>query len=605
MMKAKISIFIVFFLAAGLLMGCGDRKTDQMLSSIDTLMNNHPDSALQILDSLKSEQPHWSKSQRMRYDLLYLKAENKAYVPLNSDSIAKELVSYYNTWGNANERMMAHYLLGCVYRDKGDSPRAIDAYQKAVSQADTTANDCDYLTLSRIHGQMAGIFHNELLYSNEISSCNKASHFAFLAKDTLNAIQELNLSAGAYILLNKKDSAEIILKEVIQQFLKHNHVQKALQSLTPLLYIYVQDPNRLVEAKQLIDEYEDKSNSFDDRRELSSSKRIYYCYKGQYYEGVNNLDSAEYYYRKTYYPNMPFTSQNTMFKGLLSVYKKRNQSDSIAKYAQLYCEVNDSSVTKKDQVLTAQMNASYNYSLYQKEALESESKANMTRIILISFIFLVVIAAIILWNQYQKVKRQKQLELDNLKAEHIRATDEYSRNLYMMQLLDKNRQQDYALMQKDNEEFESKMAELQVENFRLGKVIKTIEQQNSISLLLENTNDFMQTKIVKDIKELELKPLSTLKEAHWMKLEEEFRCFFPNLLLDLHNTPKMTKQKIQVCFLVILRVSDSCIANWMNLKPSRISNIKSELNKLLFGDESARTLCNNLRNKYNIISSGD
>ena len=67
-MKAKISIFIVFFLAAGLLMGCGDRKTDQMLSSIDTLMNNHPDSALQILDSLKSEQPHWSKSQRMRYD---------------------------------------------------------------------------------------------------------------------------------------------------------------------------------------------------------------------------------------------------------------------------------------------------------------------------------------------------------------------------------------------------------------------------------------------------------------------------------------------------------------------------------------------------------
>jgi hypothetical protein len=113
----------------------------------------------------------------------------------------------------------------------------------------------------------------------------------------------------------------------------------------------------------------------------------------------------------------------------------------------------------------------------------------------------------------------------------------------------------------------------------------------------------MQTKIVMDIKELELKPLSTLKDAHWMKLEEEFRCFFPNLLLDLHNTPKMTKQKTQVCFLVILRVSDSCIANWMNLKPSRISNIKSELNGMLFGEDSARTLCNNLRQKYNIISS--
>ena len=605
MMKAKISIFIVFFLAAGLLMGCGDKRTDQMLSSIDTLMNNHPDSALQILDSLKLEQPHWSKSQRMRYDLLHLKAENKAYVPLNSDSIAKELVSYYDTWGNSNERMMAHYLLGCVYRDKGDSPRAIDAYQKAASQADTTANDCDYYTLSYIYGQMADIYYNELLLSKSIEARKESSHFAYLAKDTLNAIFSLDKSVSAYILLNRKDSAEIILKKVLGQYYQYNYIQKALQSSTKMMLIYGQDSNKLSEMKQLIEEYEVKSKFLRNGIDIPQSKRQFYYYKGLYYDRNNELDSAEYYYRKIYRPKMSFAEQDPMFRGLLSVFSKRHQADSIAKYAQLYCEVNDSSIAKKDQELTAQMSATYDYGLYQKEALENESKANMTRIILISFIFLVVIAAIILWNQYQKVKRQKQLELDNLKAEHICATDEYSRNLYMMQLLDKNRQQDYALMQKDNEEFESKIAELQDENSRLEKVIKTIEQQNSISLLLENTNDFMQTKIVKDIKELELKPLSTLKEAHWMKLEEEFRCFFPNLLLDLHNTPKMSKQKIQVCQLVILRVSDSCIANWMNLKPSRISNIKSELNELLFGDVSARTLCNNLRKKYNIISSGD
>jgi hypothetical protein len=602
-MKATKIIIIAILLTAGLLVGCGDRRTDQMLSSIDTLINNHPDSALQMLDSLRSEKPHWSKNQRMRYDLLHLKAENKAFVPLTSDSIAKNLVSYYDTWGNANERMMAYYLLGCVYRDKGDSPRAIDAYQKAASQADTTANDCDYYTLSCIYAQMGGVYHQQLLISNSIMSYQKASKYAYIAKDYLHSILNMEQFASGYILSNKTDSATMILKEAQRLYKMYDYNQQALQVSTLLLHLYVQSPEKIDETKQLINEYDSKSLLFDKQNELPSLKRQYYFYKGKYFDNINQLDSAEYYYRKIYYHNMPYTMYNSMYDGLLSVYYKLHKSDSIAKYARLYCEVNDSSIAKKDQELTAQMSATYDYSLFQKEALESESKANMTRIILISFIFLVVIAAIILWNQYQKVKRQKQLELDNLKAEHIRATDEYSRNLYMMQLLDKNRQQDYALMQKDNEEFESKIAELQDENSRLEKVIKTIEQQNSISLLLENTNDFMQTKIVKDIKELELKPLSTLKEAHWMKLEEEFRCFFPNLLLDLHNTPKMTKQKTQVCFLVILRVSDSCIANWMNLKPSRISNIKSELNELLFGDVSARTLCNNLRKKYNIISS--
>lgn len=83
-MKATKTIIIAILLTAGLLMGCGDSRTDLMLSSIDTLMNNHPDSALYMLDSLKAEKPHWPKSQRMRYDLLHLKAENKADVLLKT-----------------------------------------------------------------------------------------------------------------------------------------------------------------------------------------------------------------------------------------------------------------------------------------------------------------------------------------------------------------------------------------------------------------------------------------------------------------------------------------------------------------------------------------
>ena len=80
--------------------------------------------------------------------------------------------------------------------------------------------------------------------------------------------------------------------------------------------------------------------------------------------------------------------------------------------------------------------------------------------------------------------------------------------------------------------------------------------------------------------------------------------YIPNLLSDLNSIPKITKQKTRACLLVALKIQDGCIANWLNLKPTRVSNIKAELNEELFSDASARSLYNNLRQKYNIISSG-
>lgn len=369
------------------------------------------------------------------------------------------------------------------------------------------------------------------------------------------------------------------------------------------MYLYVGQTDRLDDAKPLIDDYDKGYHLFNSDVELSPSKRQYFYYKGRYYEGINNLDSAEFYYRKIFRPDMSFVQKDPMYRGLLSVYSKRHITDSIAKYAQLYCEVNDSSIAKKDQQLTAQMAASYNYNRYQKEAMENESKANKTRMVLLAFAFFVILAAIIIWIRFQNTKRKKQEEIENLKEEHIRATDEYCRNLYIMQVLDKSRQQDIVLMQKDSIDYENKLTELKEENQRLERIINNIEQQKGFSQYLANTTEFMQTKIVVHLKEMDFIPLSTMNEKDWEELDEQVRKHFPHILLDLHNTPKITKQKIQVCLLVILKVSDGSISNWLNLKPSRVSNIKSDLNHTLFGDNSARTLYNNLKHKYNIISN--
>lgn len=534
-----------------------------------------------------------------------LQAQNKAFVPFTSDSLAKDVVSYFDRHGSSNEQMKAHYLLGCVYRDLGESPCAVDCYLDAINKADTTAKDCDFYLLSTVYSQMANIYYKQLLLSNEIEARHQASHYAFRADSIYFYILNLESVAGSYILMNKKDKAMNYLQYAMASYHKNGYKKDELRTTKTLIYLYTcnSDSNNLLKAKKLIDKYETEFDLSNDNKELPLSERQYYYYKGRYYGDIGNLDSAEVCFRKVYRPNMSYTAQNSMYKGLLSVFQKRHISDSIAKYAQLYCEANDSSIAKKDQELTAQMAASYNYSLYQKEAIENESKTNKTRMILLTFVFLVIISTILIWRKYQNIKRKRLAEIENLKTEHVRATDEYSRNLYTMQLLDKSRQQDIASMQKDSLEYENKMTELKEENQRLEKAIKRIEQQKGISQYLENTIGFMRTDIVRHLKDLDYIPLSTMNEKDWRELDKQVREYFPHLLLDLHNSPKITTQKIQVCLLVIIKVSDSSISNWLGLKASRISNIKSELNKTLFGENSARSLYNNLRQKYNIISS--
>lgn len=614
-MSTPRSIIIGIVAAVCLMIGCTDGRYGKVLSQIDTLIENHPDSALLRLDSIRNQKESWSKSLRMRYDLLEAKARNKAFIPFTSDSIAKDFTAYYDSHGTANERMLAHYLLGCAYRDMGEAPHAVDCYLDAISQADTTAKECDFYTLSAVYAQLANLYYKILLLSNCIEAYKKASYYAFKDNCVKYAILNLNKTANAYILLNKRDSAELILKEVQKLYHHHGYQENALQSSTSLMYIYLEQPEKLLEVKRLIEKYDREAGAFDNNHELHGAKRLFYYYKGKYFEGIDLLDSAEYYYRKIYRADMSYVDWDPIYRGLLSVFKKRHQADSIFKYANLLCLVNDSSIAKKDQDLTAQMAAYYNYNRYQKEALNNEKKAHRIQVVLIIVILSTTLLTLIAYTRWRSNKRKQ----ERLRAEYANITEEYEKNFRTMRLLDstyqevihaikekldKTESENRSKLENITAEYERNKAELEEENRRLADSINLLEQQKAISNHLNNTRKLMSTEIIKHIKDLEEKPLSELKVEDWENLNAAFATYFPNFLHDLNALSKITNQKICVCLLVALKVQDSCIANWLHLKANRISNIKSELNQQLFGKSSARSLYNNLRQRYNIISSG-
>ena len=547
-----------------------------------------------------------------------LQAQNKAFVPFTSDSLAKDVVSYFDRHGSSNEQMKAHYLLGCVYRDLGESPRAVDCYLNAINKADTTAKDCDFYLLSTVYSQMANIYYKQLLLSNEIEARHQASYYAFRTDSIYYYINNLGLAAGSYILMNKPDSAELLIKDVQEKFQKYGYSQAALQFSTMLIHLYVTKPEKLADTKVLIDKYDTESNLFDQNHELPPSKRLFYFYKGKYFESINQLDSAEIYYRKVYRPNMPYTAQNSMYEGLLGIFQKRHIADSIAKYAQLYCEANDSSIAKKDQELTAQMAASYNYNRYQKEVIEKEKEADRLLNILVISSTAAIIFVYILWRHHRN-------KINGMKAEYIKATHEYQNNLHTLELLDTthktvvetiqqelNHEKDasqsartrYNEIQKKFEaishQYETNRKDLLQENVALKEKIENLKRGEAIYKYYKKGIKFNETDSVKRIKELINAPLAPVEEKDWNQLISTFSLFYPVLLLDLKKEHSITQQHIRTCILTILEVRGLDIANKLNVKEQRVTNMKAEINQALFNDNSARSLYKNLINHYEI-----
>ena len=75
-----------------------------------------------------------------------------------SEKQFQSVTDYYDRNGTSNEKMLAHYLMGCIHRDQNDAPKTIECFQNAIECADTLDRECDHSTLMRIYGQMANIF---------------------------------------------------------------------------------------------------------------------------------------------------------------------------------------------------------------------------------------------------------------------------------------------------------------------------------------------------------------------------------------------------------------------------------------------------------------
>ena len=517
----------------------------------------------------------------MRERLQALNAVNRADTVLTAThrDEAQELADWFDRHGSANEQMLAHYLLGRCYADMHEAPMALHCYQEAISRADTTAADCDFAQLSRVYGQPALIFYQQGLYRNQLEYEDIASAYAWRGNDTLAALRCYAMKGAAYDQLQMKDSAILIYKNAVEllKLYKYNKVAAGFSGAIAKKLI---DKGEMSKALPYLQEYERNSGYFNSVGIIEKGREIYYYWKGLYYLQINQLDSAEYYFRKELRTGKDFNNQNCGAYGLSLLFQQQQRYDSAAKYSHYSYAMNDSMYAYKATQEVEQAKAMYDYTRNQELAQKKEIEANKERAQKERIFYVSLGLLFLLGFIYMKWSHKKK-EYQTLLAAHKQAESELS----TLQEL----QSDFlanAELHKENLSRLStlvKKKETEVEKLRLTiKKNKNADRENRLAkaaaMARMAQSDVYQSIIIK------INRGNTLTAEEWIAMDRLIAEYLPSIHSFLESKrSQLSFNKYSICQLILLNVPPQRISMILGIHPSYVSKAREQMHELFFG----------------------
>ena len=544
---------------------CGQQAADRDIAAADSLSEAAPQRAMTLIDSLEGESA-MNKSRHMKLLLLKAKVRNKLIMPMSTDSL-KDIADYFDKHGDSNERMLAYYILGCVYQRSQDAPMALQYFHEAAAKADTTDSSCDFLTLHRIHVWSAEILRSQFAFSDAFHENSLAFKYAMKAKDTLSAIityeQKANIYSKQYLI----DSVISIREKLYGLYSKYGYKREAAYSLGPLIDIYAKNGN-ISKAKHALDVYEKMSGRFDKYGNIKKGLEVHYAIKGYYYLSINDYDSARLCFDKclkttSNYPN----DFGYSYEGLTELYKKLHRPDSVAKYSELTRQMTDSFYTRMSTEHLQQMQAMYNYNRYRQTAEEAEKDALRTKYISIIIIMAIMAAAIggaLAVRTY--IMRKRRARVNEIK-EYKRKINELEMSKTELESINS------GLHAEVNRMIEEKTKEIEVLRAEYEDKFKDIKD----SMVFEDKP------VIKRIKQYARKTHSRIGKEDSGLLKEMFRDYKP--LSKWENT--LNDNEYLICLLIRLNFVPAEICILTDSSSSNISNIRKRLLVKMTGHEGS------------------
>ena len=378
--------FIVIILSS-----CYPQATNTgLLTQIDSLTYHNPDSAIISLSKLSDSIEMAPLETQMYYQLLTVKAKDKAYIIHESDSLILQIISYFEGQKNTHLLPEAYYYGGRIYTDLYNAPKALEYYQKA---AELLSESTNYKLLQVIYSQMGDLLLYQDVYNEAMDAYWKSFHYNTLMSNEKGIIVNLCSIGETFTGYGNADSALYYYQKAYREVLKTKD-----KKLTDWVLLYLADLYRQLGET---DSIQMLFRSYD-----LPQKPDYYYIIGDMYLAYNQLDSASYYYSKMLEADNMYANQKAHFR-LAEIAEKIGDTESVMEHIRKYKEWTTEITQATNSETVHKMHSYYNYQLREKEnnRLRLENEKQEKWMIAGIFILLLFISFIAGYVQYSKRKR--------------------------------------------------------------------------------------------------------------------------------------------------------------------------------------------------------
>ena len=534
----------------------------------DSLMEIEPKKTLDKLLSLHDSISEMSEETRVYYDLLCLKARDKAYITHTSDSIISKIVEFYEEYGDRDKLMEAYFYMGRVNRDLQDAPRALEYFHKAVDiSGDTQKSNL----VSRIYSQMGTLYAMQEMYEEAMPIYKKAILYKELAKNNTSLMFPTRDIARIYNAIAEKDSAIVYYNKALEIAKKSNQIKNGLEIQCEISRVYME--------KEMYNEaftslYPTLNNKLDKDSTFSYSEL------GTLHLKTNKLDSASFYLNKAVFSTNLYTIRDAY--NYLSKLEEiqQNYKDAI-KYARLHQQCEDSIRKISTSSEIRKVRSLYNYQKKEKEN-QHLKLANTNKqlyisqlallIVLITFVFTAV--AFYWWKEKnQSIKQAKKLQKEK--------ESQYKQSMeYLKENADKLKSMEYDLCQTKEEKNTAQKDLIKTKKQLLEITNQQIMLQHEKQNILQS--DFNTSTIYLKFHSPSSSDPEKINESDWKLLQKEIDITYDNFTTKLVGfNPNISELELRICHLIKIAIKVSRMATFLNRSKSSISSSRGRLYKKL------------------------
>lgn len=302
---------------------CSLSEQNPVLIRADLLMKERPDSALAILKSI-SALHQFSQSDSALYALLLTQAQYENYTFVGNDSLIRMAVNYYGSRKKSFRASQAHYYLGLIYKNMGNTPFAVREYLQSIRLMPV---ENEFLAM--IYYNLAECYKDSELYNDAMVAYRKAF---YILEDADKQVIMLKGIASIFMLQHQRDSALCYFRRILDYALEQRN--DSLKSILnyDLAIVYEQDGD-YIQAE----EYISRMSGLLDLKILNSISQT----KGNIMLGLHDLDSAQYYFNK-YKDSTDIYGKIACYGGLYQVEKMKGNWRAAVRYADIYMILYDS-----------------------------------------------------------------------------------------------------------------------------------------------------------------------------------------------------------------------------------------------------------------------